>query len=96
LVASCIKDTLTEELGEAWVYLGSAEYYDMLGESSQGNIWRAKGNEIINSFVRQSKLQDTDDIELLHRDPFGNLPSKFPTKVVYDTVVVDDLDGGEW
>jgi hypothetical protein len=87
-------DAMTLELGEAWVYLSCAEYFDMLNEQSQGNYWRTKGTSIIGEYITQSKIEETNNIELMNRDPWGNNPSKYPTKVVFDTVVVDDLDGG--
>lgn len=88
-------DILSHEIGEALVYLGAAEYFDMLGENNSGQFWRQKGMYIVDQYVKNLKLQDSEDINLMARDPFGGTPTgKNKTQVVFDTVVVDDLDAG--
>lgn len=89
------KDMLTNDLGDAWVYLGAAEYFDMLGEVQSGQFWRQKGMFIVDQYLKQMRIHDTNGVELMNRDPFGSTPTGTnKLQVVYDTVVVDDLDAG--
>lgn len=89
-------DILSKEIGEVWVYLGAAEYFDMLGEIQTGQFWRQKGLPLFDQYIKQLKNQEVYGLDLLARDPFGNTPVKAPTKVTYDTLVIDDLDAGGW
>jgi hypothetical protein len=92
--SSTFSDITTNEIGDALVYLGSAEYLDMLGEEERANFWRQKGTAIIDSYMKQIRIQETNDIDLMQRDPFGNVYTKTPTSTTYSSFTLEDLDLG--
>ena len=97
-----VEDTLCKELSDAIIYLGCAEYFDMLAESSQAEFWRNKGLTMIESYISEIKKQMTDDKNLLARDPFGNLGMVHGRQGMYGEMgvltgvfTIDELTGGD-
>jgi hypothetical protein len=89
------EDVLSKEISDAIVYLGCAEYFDMLGETDTANFWRSKGQSMLAAYMTEIKRQMTDDTELLARDPFGNLGIVHGRKSAMGTVMtIDELSGG--
>ncbi len=88
-------DVTTAEIPEALVYLGAAEYFDMLGEAEKGQYWRQKGLAIVESYLAQMQKLDFDQYDVWKRRPFG-LGSRKARAANYGGFTLDDLDLGEW
>ena len=89
------EDGLSKEIGDVVVYCACAEYFDFLNETDKANLWRTKGQMLLEEYIREIKRQMTDDRPLFSRDPFGNLYIghgwRKNTGFVYN---VDELTGG--
>lgn len=79
------------EVPEVLIYYGASEYFDMLGEADKGQLWRAKGVEILTKYIRKSNWNLTNNIDMLTRDPYGNMS---PYSLDNNDIVVDEYDGG--
>lgn len=84
-------NAITEEIGNALVYLISGEYFDMLQEEDRGKYWKSKGATLIEKYVRYLKNKQLQNIDILRRDPFGNNPYSVDSAYTHDT---DDYDMG--
>jgi len=83
-------DITTVEIPEVLVYLGAAEYLDMLGETDKAQYWRQKGMTIIDQYVKQFQGQAADTADLWRRWPFGRpLSGRRPATTA-------DLGKGSW
>lgn len=83
-------DITTTELPEAWVYLGAAEYLDMLGEADKGQYWRRKGMALVEQYARQWNAQEWDTTDAWRRRPFGRpFAGRRPATVA-------DMEDGKW
>lgn len=83
-------DVLTAEVPEAWVYLGAAEYLDMLGEKEKAAYWRQKGDAIVERYIEQFANQAFDTADAWRRGPFGRpLTGRRPA-------TTSDLERGKW
>ena len=67
------EDGLSKEIGDVIVYYACAEYFDFLTETDKANLWRTKGQMMLEEYLKEIKRQQTDDRPLFARDPFGNL-----------------------
>ena len=67
------EDGLSKEIGDVVVYCACAEYFDFLNETDKANLWRTKGQMLLEGYISEIKRQMTDDRPLFARDPFGNL-----------------------
>ena len=89
------EDGLSKEIGDVVVYCACAEYFDFLNETDKANLWRTKGQMLLEGYISEIKRQMTDDRPLFSRDPFGNLYIghgwRKNTGFVYN---VDELTGG--
>jgi hypothetical protein len=85
-------DPITNDLAEALVYLGSAEYFDMLDELQKGNFWRQKGSAMLTQYISHLKHRQADNLGIMDRDPFGNLG--LGTMVRKNYYELDDSDMG--
>ena len=89
------EDKLDKEVSDAIIYLGCAEYFDFLGETDKGQLWRAKATNLLQAYFYEIKRQMTDDKDLFGRDPFGNLGlvhgSRREQGHIYD---IDEVTGG--
>ena len=89
------EDGLSKEIGDIIVYAACAEYFDFLTETEKANLWRTKGQVMLEQYLKEVKRQMTDDRPLFRRDPFGNLHIGHGWRknigFVYDT---DELTGG--
>ena len=90
-------DSITDDLAESLVYLASAEYFDMLDEIQKGSFWRQKGSVMLAEYMRHLKIRQSDNINLLDRDPLGNLNgvSTVTTSTFTDETAIDEVDGGD-
>lgn len=88
-------DVTSAEIPEALVYLGAAEYLDMLGEAEKGQYWRQKGLTMVESYLAQLQRGDFDQYDTWKRRPFGR-GGKKPRATSYGGFTLDDLDMGEW
>ena len=90
------EDTLTKELSDAIIYLGCAEYLDMLAEHDKAQFWRTKGETMIQAYLSEIKRQMTDNVDMLARDPFGNIGLVHGLEAETGTVLtLDELTGGD-
>lgn len=64
-------DITTIEIPEALVYMGAAEYFDMLGEADIAQYWRQKGLVIVDAYLKQLNKMDFDGYDVWKRKPFG-------------------------
>ena len=89
------EDGLSKEIGDIITYYACAEYFDFLNETDKANLWRTKGQMMLEEYLSEIKRQQTDDRNLFERDPFGNLNIghgwRKNTGYVYD---IDELTGG--
>ena len=89
------EDGLSKEIGDVVVYCACAEYFDFLNETDKANLWRTKGQVLLEEYISEIKRQMTDDRPLFARDPFGNLHIGHGWRknigFVYD---IDELTGG--
>ena len=89
------EDGLSKEIGDIITYFACAEYFDFLAETEKANLWRTKGQMMLEEYLSEIKRQQTDDRPLFARDPFGNLNIghgwRKNTGYVYD---IDELTGG--
>ena len=89
------EDGLSKEIGDVVVYCACAEYFDFLNETDKANLWRTKGQMLLEEYISEIKRQMTDDRPLFARDPFGNLHIGHGWRknigFVYD---IDELTGG--
>ena len=89
------EDILSKELPDAICYLGCAEYFDYLGETDKGALWRAKAGVMLKAYLSEIKRQMTDGKDMCARDPFGNLGlvhgKRREAGHIYD---IDELSGG--
>lgn len=67
------EDGLSKEIADIIIYYACAEYFDFLMEPEKANLWRGKGQALLQGYIHEIKLQQTDDRPLFARDPFGNL-----------------------
>ena len=67
------EDGLSKDIGDIIVYAACAEYFDFLEETEKANLWRTKGQVMLEGYIQEIKRQMTDDRNLFERDPFGNL-----------------------
>jgi len=67
------EDGLSKEIGDIITYNACGEYFDFLEEGEKANLWRAKGQAMLEKYIQEIKRQMTDDRNLFERDPFGNL-----------------------
>lgn len=88
-------DIITAEIPEALVYLGVAEYLDMLGEADKAMYWRNKGSALVDVYMAQLNSMDFNNYDAWKRRPFGRPASK-TREVSYTGYTIDDLDMGEW
>ncbi|MDR3563289.1 MAG: hypothetical protein P4N41_16715 [Negativicutes bacterium] len=92
--SSASTDIMTAEIPEALIYLGVAEYFDMLGEADKAQYWRQKGLTLADGYVAQLNSQDFDGCDVWKRRPFR---WHWPEKVSYNSgFTLEDLDLGEW
>lgn len=88
-------DITTIEMPDILVYLGCAEYFDMLDETKTGSFWRQKGIALLDQYMKQIRRQETDGVDLLKRDPFGNLSgTTYGGSYDYEGTKMDEVDGG--
>lgn len=88
-------DVMSVEVPEALIYLGAAEYFDMLGEPDKATYWRNKGIGVVDAYMAQLNKMDFDSYDAWKRRPFGK-PSPKTREVNYAGFTIDDLDMGEW
>lgn len=94
-------DPLSKEIADIICYFAVAEYFDFLMEAEKAQLWRQKGQMMLTQYLSEIKRQQTDDVEMFARDPFGNLHITHGRHRqrghVYD---IDELTGGtekdEW
>lgn len=84
-------NSITNDAGNLLVFLVSAEYFDMIQEEIRGKYWREKGLVLLEQYLRFVKNREVQNIELMHRDPFGNNPSSNSSFYARD---LDDDDMG--
>ena len=88
-------DQHTDDIADGIIYLASAEYFDMLDEVQKGQVWRQKGIQFLNEYVKHLKLRRSENLVMMNYDPFGNLG----LGVVSDSSAVVSPrtnDYGEW
>ena len=83
-------DITTVEIPEILIYLGTAEYIDMLGED--GSKWREKASSMFSEYLKDLKRQQTEGINLMERDPLGNLQTSH--RNTYEIPYTERIDGG--
>ena len=89
------EDGLSKEIGDIVVYAACAEYFDFLEETEKANLWRTKGQVMLEGYIQEIKRQMTDDRNLFARDPFGNLNIGHGwRKNIGFTYNLDELTGG--
>ena len=89
------EDGLSKEIGDVVVYCACAEYFDFLNETDKANLWRTKGQMLLEEYISEIKRQMTDDRPLFARDPFGNLNIGHGwRKNVGFVYPIDELTGG--
>jgi hypothetical protein len=88
-------DVTTVEMPEALIYLGAAEYFDLLGEAQKGQYWRQKGLAIVESYLAQMQKMEFEHYDVWKRRPFGK-GSRKTRAVNYSGFTLEDLDMGEW
>lgn len=88
-------DVTTVEMPEALVYLGAAEYFDLLSEAQKGQYWRQKGLAIVESYLAQMQKMEFEHYDVWKRRPFGKGTRK-ARAVNYGGFTLEDLDMGEW
>ena len=89
------EDGLSKEIADIIIYMACAEYFDFLMEAEKANLWRTKGQMLLEEYLREIKRQQTDDRPLFARDPFGNLHIGHGwRKNVGFVYPIDELTGG--
>jgi hypothetical protein len=89
------EDGLSKEIADIIIYMACAEYFDFLMEPEKANLWRTKGQSLLEEYLREIKRQQTDDRPLFARDPFGNLHIGHGwRKNVGFVYPIDELTGG--
>ena len=66
-------DKLNKEISDVIIYMACSEYFDFLDEPEKADLWRKKGQALMELYLIEIKRQMTDDRNLFERDPFGNL-----------------------
>lgn len=88
-------DKLNKEISDVILFLGCSEYFDFLDEPEKADLWRRKGQALMEQYLLEIKRQMTDDRNLFERDPFGNLGIGHGWRkggvAIYD---IDELTGG--
>lgn len=97
------EDVLSIEIPEVLIYLGSAEYFDMLSEPQKADYWRKKGTTMFAQYLKQLRIQETEHVEMLARDPFGNIGLVSTKKrdnlgvIGYPReLTIDDFESTQW
>lgn len=85
-------DNNLASISAALVYLATAEYFDMLDELQKGNFWRQKGQDQLAKYDQHLKRKQAVDINIMSRDPFGNLGT--PTVETAKTYEINEDDQG--
>lgn len=78
-------NTITNDAGNLLTFLVSAEYFDMLQEETRGKYWKEKGLILLKEYLSFIKNRELQNVELFHRDPFGNNPSSNSSFYARDT-----------
>ena len=89
------EDGLSKEIADIIIYCACGEYFDFLNEPEKANLWRTKGQMLLEEYIREIKRQMTDDRPLFRRDPFGNLHIVHGHYGIRGNIYnVDELNGG--
>ena len=78
-------NSITTDAGNLLAFLVSAEYFDMLQEETRGKYWKEKGIILLKEYLGFIKNREIQNVDILHRDPFGNNPSSNSSFYVRDT-----------
>ena len=89
-------DITTTEIPDILIYLGVGEYFDMLDETDRGDKYRNKAGSLLSEYFKEIKRQQTTGLDLMARDPFGNLGNSNRKQGMYsyDELTIDSMDGG--
>ena len=78
-------NSITTDAGNLLAFLVSAEYFDMLQEETRGKYWKEKGIILLKEYLSFIKNREIQNVDILHRDPFGNNPSSNSSFYARDT-----------
>jgi hypothetical protein len=81
-------NSMTKEVGNALVYLVVGEYFDMLQEENRGKYWKQKGAILIDKYSMFIHDRQTQGVNMMNRNPFGN--------ITYDQDGLYSTDGDDY
>ncbi|MDT8900937.1 hypothetical protein [Anaeroselena agilis] len=90
------ENVFSVEIPNVLVYLAASEYFDMLGEPDKAKYWREKGAALMQNYFSLLKRQNTNNTEMMNRDPWGNLGYDRGLVPRTSGITMDVIDGGEW